>query len=117
VNSNKNSEGSSNSWQTQNWQEFTFFCDTSKDKPNRNHCAPKDAVFSLSQCRVGDCVCIVELQVSESIHLLRDAGFIPGATVLVQSCTDTGSVIVVLQNKSLGFGADMAGNIFVKKLE
>ena len=53
------------------------------------------------------------MQVAESMNILKDAGFVRGAEVLIQSCTDTGSVIVVLGGKSLGFGADMAGNIFV----
>jgi hypothetical protein len=53
--------------------------------------------------KVGDYVCIIEVQVAESMNILRNAGFVPGAKVLIQSCTDTGSVI----------GADMAGNIFV----
>jgi ferrous iron transport protein A len=113
VNGSNSFESNSNSSQIPNWQKFTFFCDTPKDEPNKKDCIQGDDVFSLSECQVGDYVCIIEVQVPQSMNILRDAGFVPGAEVLIQSCTDTGSVIVVLGGKSLGFGADMAGNIFV----
>jgi ferrous iron transport protein A len=43
-------------------------------------------------------------------------GFVPGAELQIISSTETGSAIVVLQNKSLGLGADMAQGILVTKI-
>jgi Fe2+ transport system protein FeoA len=117
MNGSNSSERNSNLSQIANWQKFTFFCDTPKDKPGKQYSTQGDGVFPLSQCQMGDCVYIIELQVAESMNILRDMGFIPGASILVQSCTGTGSIIVLLEGQSLGFGADMAERIFVTKVE
>ncbi len=101
---------------TQYWQKFTFFCHTSNDEIDGKDYVPGDSVFCLSECQVGDLVRIVKLQVSNNARYLKNMGLTPGAEIIVKSCSNTGSVIVALEEKSFGFGAEIALKIFVTRV-
>ncbi len=103
---------------TQAWQEFSFFCDSVETNQNQyihEENFSDSPVFPLSQAQVGDIVRIIELQNLENIDHLVRMGFILGAELEIKSHIKSGSVIVALQDKSLGLGADTAIHILVSK--
>ena len=68
--------------------------------------------FPLSTTQVGDLVIIQQIQSEENmIHCLNNMGLTLGAEVLVTSKTTSGSIIVSLQGKQIGLGAEMANQV------
>ncbi|MCU0571053.1 MAG: ferrous iron transport protein A, partial [Oculatellaceae cyanobacterium Prado106] len=67
----------------------------------------------MSSRRMGDRICIVELECGDTNQRLIAMGLIPGAVLEIVSTTATGSVIVALQDQRLGLGAEMAQRIQV----
>lgn len=74
-------------------------------------------VFLLSMLQVGDCARIVSLNCGDSSSRLMGMGLIPGAVLEVMSYTQTGSMVVALQDHRLGLSADMAQQIQVIPVE
>lgn len=103
---------------SQQWWGFKFFCGNSSEELNQNstisNFVKSDDIIPLSQARSGDIVLIVELLPISCIEDLRKMGFLPGKEIQIISRTTTGSVIVLLQNQSIGLGKDMAKSILVK---
>lgn len=108
----------SDNFKTAAWQGFTFFCDAPETNINQTE-IPKllsDDMLRLSEAKVGDRVRIVELYHPEACILqLTSMGFIPGVELEIISHTTSGSVIIFLNNQSIGLGADIAHNMAVKK--
>jgi ferrous iron transport protein A len=119
MSNNKDWEDSSDPIRTGNWQGFTFFCNgfdpdkTQSQEPG----AIDDDVFPLSDTQIGDVLCIIQLQLKSSVKYLLKIGIFPGAELQVVSRSNTGSIIVTLQGKSVGLGADMAASILVRKFD
>ena len=72
-------------------------------------------LIPLSQAEIGDAACIVKLTTIDCIDYLLNIGFATGTELHVINMTETGSVVVELQDKCLGLGADIAQNILVKR--
>ena len=102
----------SNSPETGKWSGFKFFCGFQSQKLDLKS---DDNLISLSKTEVGDVVCIVEIEPIECIDYLLNMGFTVGTELQIVSTTRTGSVVVNLNDKCLGLGADMARSIFVKR--
>ena len=109
---NDNQDNKFNSPETRKWSGFKFFCGAQSQKLNFNS---DDNLISLSQTEVGDVVCIVEIEPIDCIDYLLNMGFTVGTELQIVSITTTGSVVVNLNDKCLGLGADMARSIFVKR--
>ncbi|NJL10223.1 MAG: hypothetical protein HC908_08755 [Calothrix sp. SM1_7_51] len=63
MNNNSNSQERSNNSQRNDWQSFSFLCDsTGSEKSQSEELNLSDSnIFPLSQAEVGDFVCIVEI--------------------------------------------------------
>ena len=72
-------------------------------------------LIPLSQTEVGDVACIVKVAAIDCIDYLVNIGFTIGTQLYVIDTTVSGSVVVELQDKCLGLGADVAESIFVKR--
>lgn len=70
-------------------------------------------ILPLSSQRPGDRVRIISLNCGDSNNRLMGIGLIPDAILEIISCSDTGSVIVALQDQRLGLGAEIAQRIQV----
>ncbi|MEO0968812.1 MAG: FeoA family protein [Cyanobacteria bacterium J06639_18] len=112
MNNNENLDSNFNSPETGKWAGFQFFCGAQSRKINFNSRAN---LISLSETQLGDVVCIVEINPIDCIDYLLNMGFTIGTELQVISVTKTGSVVVNLNDKCLGLGADMASSIFVKR--
>ena len=112
MENNQSSDNNFNSPDNKKWSGFKFFCGAQSQKLNlKSH----DNLISLSETEVGDVVCIVEIEPIDCIDYLLNMGFTVGSELQIVSRTRTGSVVVNLNDKCLGLGADMAGSIFVKR--
>lgn len=112
MNNNDNLDNNFNSSDTEKWSGFKFFCGAQSQKFNLNS---YENLISLSETEVGDVVCIVEVEPIDCIDYLLNMGFTVGAELQIVSVTKTGSVVVDLNDKCVGLGADMASSIFVKR--
>ena len=72
-------------------------------------------LIPLSQTEVGDVACIVKVTTIDCIDYLLNMGFTTGTELHVIKTSATGSVVVELQDKCLGLGADIAQSILVKR--
>lgn len=105
------------------WQAFVYFSESPNCEPddmsetslsrNVNRATLGRSIAALATVKVGDRVQIATLNCGESNTRLMGMGLIPGVVLEVVSCTDTGSVIVALQDQRLGFGAEIAERIQV----
>ncbi len=112
MNNNENLNRNFNSGNTGKWGGFKFFCGAQSRKLNlKSH----ENLISLSETEVGDIVCIVKVNPIDCIDYLLNMGFTIGTELQIISVTKTGSVVVNLNDKCLGLGADMASSIFVKR--
>lgn len=109
---NNSPDNNFNSPGTGKWSGFKFFCGDPSQKFNLNS---YDNLISLSETEVGDVVCIGEIQPMDCIDYLLNMGFTVGTELQIVSKTRSGSVVVNLNDKCLGLGADMARSIFVKR--
>jgi len=106
--------------QPSGWQKFVYISDAVIEPSSQTSLPPDVAessrnarVFPVSTTRVGDRVRIVSLNCGESNNRLMGMGLMPDVVLEVISCTDTGSVIIALQDQRLGLGAEMAQQIQV----
>lgn len=112
MKNNDNSDNNFNLDSGRKWSGFKFFCGAQSEKLNLN--AHKNLI-SLSETDVGDIVCIVEVQPIDCIDCLSNLGFTVGTELQIVSVSKNGSVVVNLNDKCVGLGAEMASSIFVKR--
>jgi len=106
------------------WQGFVYISDA-VDNRSSQAALPLDVpenppnvrVVPLSTTQVGDRVRIIFLNCGKSSNRLMRMGLMPDVVLEVISCTATGSVIVALQDRRLGLGAEMAQWIQVTNVE
>jgi ferrous iron transport protein A len=107
---------------TSSWQGFVYLNGLSHPYEDRLECdrasSGQENFFNptiqpLSSQRPGALVRIVSLNCGESNNRLMGMGLMPDAILEVISCSDTGSVIVALQDQRLGLGAEIAQRIQV----
>lgn len=107
---------------TSSWQGFVYLNGLSHPYEDRLECdralSGQEIFFNptmlpLSSQRSGALVRIVSLNCGESNNRLMGIGLMPDAILEVISCSDTGSVIVALQDQRLGLGAEIAQRIQV----
>ena len=75
----------------------------------------EETTLPLAKTKAGDRVWIVGVEESRKTSRLLDFGLIDGAELQVISCLSSGSVIVDLQGRHLGLGANTACQILVTK--
>ena len=104
---------------------FTFFGETPAKQDelgNQTKFAPKlvdylltmKQVFPLSNTQIGDRVVIQQIQSGRGMaHRLSKMGFTKGSEARVISKTNSGSVIVCIQDEQIGLGAGMANKVMV----
>ncbi|GAB4341950.1 MAG: FeoA family protein [Leptolyngbyaceae cyanobacterium] len=107
---------------TSSWQGFVYLNGLSHPYEDRLECdralSGQEIFFNptmlpLSSQRSGALVRIVSLNCGESNNRLMGIGLMPDAILEVISRSDTGSVIVALQDQRLGLGAEIAQRIQV----
>ena len=72
-------------------------------------------LIPLSQTEFGDTVCIVEINLVNSIEYLKNMGLTLGTELQVISTTMKGSVVVNFDDKCLGLGFEMTNGILVRR--
>ena len=97
----------------QNWQ-FTFVGGIDAEREDPFSPVQIEESTLLAKTKAGDRVWIVGFQGYDISHLL-DLGLVSGAELQVISCLSSGSVIVDLQGRHLGLGANTACQILVTK--
>ena len=112
LDNNDNSGKNFNSPDAEKWSGFKFFCGVQSPKSNFNS---REHLISLCETEIGDIVCIVEIEPTDCVDYLLNMGFTLGSELQIVSVTRSGSVVVKLNDKCLGLGADMARSIFVKR--
>lgn len=97
-----------------NWQRFTYLGARSlaSDDPDPTGSALKAG--SLAAAQPGDYLRIVALHCGDSNRRLRGMGLNPGCELEVINCTLSGSVIVSLGDRQLGFAPEIASRIYVE---
>jgi len=99
---------------TINWQRFTYLGARSAnhDRPDETGSAPNSN--SLADAQPGDRLRVVALHCGDSNRRLRGMGLNPGCELEVINRTASGSAIVRLGDRHLGFAAEIASRIYVE---
>ncbi len=111
-------ENSPDDSSTQTWQKFRFFNETYIQPPDAGEVnVSENGLLLLSQTQKGDRVRIIKIDPIVSTNQLSQMGFFPGADLQVLSCTASGSVMVIIQDETIGIGSALANLIWVTASE